>query len=157
VAFPYGVYNPRFLREHRTTISSKQNVFLQHDGKTALDGEYLGFSFSEDIYKKILKDVLKRGTGYKKPGGGIKGEALPPNERWSARHFSLDNALQSVILIDDCDQLIQTPWYYNIDSWEGLCKFLGSEEQQYFKRPSKKMLAYGGRFKGFAVEINDEE
>jgi len=157
VAFPHGVYNPRFLREHRKTISSNQNVFLQHNGKTALDGEYLGFSFNEKLYKTILKDVLKRGTGVRVPGQAHGGEKLPQEERWSARHFSLDNALQSVILEEDCGQIIKTPWYYNIDSWKKLCKFLGSKEQEHFKRPHKKMLAYGGRFKGFAVEIDDED
>ena len=90
------VFTPR---EHRNLISSENNFFLCYNGKTAKDGEYLGFSFGPDDFIKCRQVVRKEGTKtWKNSGSEMPTEKLPLEERWSARYFSLDKVLEPVII-----------------------------------------------------------
>ena len=131
VSFPYGVYDPSQLRDHRQQIMSKQRFFIEHEGKTVADDMYLGFSFDEEGYKKYRDHLRKTSTGAYKPvpTGEYPSEKLPLEERYSARYFSLDKVFgiadtsgAKIVSIDD---------YHNIDSWEGLRAYLGSDHRLY--------------------------
>ena len=50
---------------------------------------------------------------------------------------------------------IEVPWFYPIDNWENLKKFLGSEESNLLARPSKHMLQYK-EFNPIGID-NEEE
>jgi hypothetical protein len=69
---------------------------------------------------------------------GYPCEKLPVEERYSARHFSLDTVFECAIL--DGAKVVETPWYYRADNWEGLRKYLGSEN--LLDKPSKDILSY---------------
>ena len=129
VSFPYGVYNPSVLREKRDQIASSQPFFVSYDNRTIRDGEYLGFAFGEEEYKA---------------------EKLPLEERYSARFFSLDKVFgigdtsgANIVCIDD---------YHNIDSWEGLRDYLGSDHRIY----RHNTLLTGKTFNRIGEDIEEE-
>jgi hypothetical protein len=139
-SFPYGLYDPEILREYRKELHSDQGFYLQHDGKTVKDGEYLGFSFTSEEFIKYRRHLRKTATGDKVKGttvGAPPTEKLPLEERWSARHFSLDKVF-GIGTIEDA-MLVNVPWYQKVDSWEGLKTFLSSDEQ--LEKP-KNLLKY---------------
>ena len=61
-------------------------------------------------------------------------EGLPPDERVLGKEFSLDKMFKSVI-IDDNDVIVELPWFYNIDTWEGFCEYAGSKYSREVQRP----------------------
>ena len=140
-AFPYGVYNPSVLRGHRKIISSRQDFFLTHQGKTIRDGEYLGFTFDAEGFFRFRDTIRQEGTGHRVPGQvGIPTESLPLQERWSARFFSLDKVFKSVRL-EEANKVDLT-WYQRIDSWETFCEYAGSNNSKKLLRPDKCILSY---------------
>jgi len=150
VSFPYGAYDPELLREHRIDIKSDKTFFLSYEGKTIKDGEYLGFTFNEEQFIKYRKDLREKGTSsHILDGEELK--RLPPEEKWSARYFSLDEVFGSAII--DEQNVVELPWYHNIGSWKGLRSFLGSDI--ILERPSRDMLSAKGLDK--LGEFNDEE
>ena len=86
--------------------------------------------------------MRKKGTGLYVGAGVAPGEfpreKLPIEKRYSARHFSLDTVFESAILKDALK--VELSWYNNIDTWDGLKKYLASNNQA--GRPSKAILAY---------------
>jgi len=140
VAFPYGVYEPESLREHRKEISSDRGFFVSHKGKTVRNNEYLGFTFGEEEYKKCCSLIRREGTGIRKPSedGERPVENLPLQERWSGRHFSLEKVFGGVPF--DTSKVIEVPWYKSIDSWEKLRYYLSTEFE--VEKPSKELFSY---------------
>ena len=150
VSFPYGIYDPELVREHRRLIKKDETFFLSHDGKTVRDGEYLGFTFNEKQFIKYRKDLRQKGTSsHALIGDELR--RLPPEKKWSARYFSLDEVFGSAII--DGQNVVETPWYYNIGSWSGLRRFLATDFA--LERPSKDMLSAKGLSK--LGDFNDEE
>jgi len=152
VSFPYGVYDPSLLREYRKRISSDKDFFLQYEEKTVKDGEYLGFTFGENEYKRYRDHLRKTSTGAYKPvqQGEYPSEKLPLEERYSARFFSLDKVFgiadtsgANIVRIDD---------YHNIDSWEGLRDYLGSDHRIY----RHNTLLTGKTFNRIGEDIEEE-
>ena len=148
-AFPYGVYDMRFLREHRRAISSDQGFYLSCDGKTIKDGLYLGFSFTPEEFIEYRKHLRQSSTGEYVPSknGEIPKERLPLEERYSARYFSLD----FVFGIGNTSgaNVVSVPDYHNIDSWEGLRTYLGSDH---------KLIRHNSLLKGKSYNrIGEEE
>ena len=143
VAFPWGIYDPSILREHRKIISSEQGFLLEHEGKTVRDGEYLGFTFDKDDFV-TLRRAIREGTGLYNSkvleDGLFPREKLPKEERWSARFFSLEKVFNCVII--DYKKVITLPWYYNIDAWDKYCTYLGSSESKQVTRPHPIFLSY---------------
>jgi len=152
VAFPYGIYNPSIVREHRINISSNKDFYLSHSGSTVKDGEYLGFTFGEEQYKSYRDHLRETSTGAYKPAdsGEFPSEKLPLEERYSARFFSLDK----VFGIGDTSgaNVVETPHYFNIDSWEGLRTYLGSDHRIY----RHNTLLTGKKFNRIGEDIEEE-
>jgi len=140
VSFPYGIYDPEVLRQHRKTISSDQGFYLSHDGLTVKDGEYLGFTFSPEEFKKYRRDLRKKATGESAPSGkpGIPDKKLPMAERWSARFFDLEDVFGSANIGES--EVVKLSWYYRADSWDGLRGFLASKDT--VDKPSKDLFSY---------------
>ena len=138
VAFPYGLYDPSLLREHRLDISSDKAFFLSSDGKTVADGEYLGFTFDGEEYKQYKRVITEEGTGYRPSGAKFRDESVLPSEkRWSAVHFNLDIVFRSAKIAEA--KVVELPWYDNIDSWQGLKDYLGSDRE--LEKPDKLILS----------------
>jgi len=138
VSFPYGVYKPELVIPYRTKISSNEPFCVSYDKKTVKDNEYLGFTFDGEDFKECRRVIRKEGTGQFLSSDMHK--RMPIEERWSARHFKLDKIFEHVNMNEA--NILCTPWYYNIDSWDGLCEFLGTKNRKELDRPSHKMLGY---------------
>ena len=123
-AFPYGVYDPEVVREHRKKISSKQNFCLTSNSDSVITGEYLGFTFDGEDFKKCRRSVRQRATALY----GQDGDRLPVEKRWSARNFSLDIVFEHVII----DKEVEVQNYHNISSWDSYVEFISSK-QKYTK------------------------
>ena len=121
VSFPYGVYDPTLLRNHRAQISSTEPFFLRNEGRTIADGEYLGFTFGLDEYRELRQKIFSMNR---------KGVDL-----------DLDKVFNCV-MIESRAFVVDLPWYFAIDSWEGLCEYLSSEERRFLRRPSPHMLSF---------------
>ena len=143
VAFPYGVYDPSIIRPHRQVISSENTFMLSYENKTVRDGEYLGFTFDKDDFVKCRRQI-REGTGeYTSEileDGLYPRNKLPLEERWSARHFSLDKIFQYVII--DKENQVEVPNYYNISSWDNYCTFLSSEYRKDIIKPPALIMSY---------------
>ena len=151
-AFPYGVYDFEFLREHRKEILKDQGFFLSWNGRTAKDGLYLGFCFSPEEFKEYRRHLRTTSTGGYEPSepGEFPTDKLPMEERYSARYFSLDK----VFGIGDTSgaNVVSIPDYFNIDSWEGLRIYLGSDHRLY----RQNTLLTGKKFNRIGEDIEEE-
>jgi hypothetical protein len=157
-AFPYGVYPAYLPAKFMKEISNLENFFFSYEGKTVKDGEYLGFTFNHKDIKTFSREIKRKGTGQWLPfseqpslrDGKYPTKKYPIEERWSARFFELEEVFE----FEDIkpEQKIELEWYYNISSWDKLCVFLGSDQSEQIKRPSKHVLSYhelppiGGKF-----------
>jgi hypothetical protein len=122
VAFPYGVYPVEVLREHRKLISSPASFCLTHDGKSVKDGEYLGFTFDGEDFKRCRRAVREQAVAKLDK----KGNKLPLEKRYSARHFSLDIVFECVIIEER--NTAEVPWYCRVDNWDGYNNYLSSKK-----------------------------
>ena len=141
-AFPYGMYQPWIVREHRKDISNKNGFFLTYNGESVINGKYLSFTFTGEDFKRFRDHLREQATGKWKTGGpGVKSETLPMEDRYSARFFKLEDVF-GIASIKEEDKKLEVPWYFNLDNWEEYCYYISSEERKEVKRPSKRILHY---------------
>ena len=114
VSFPYGIVDPRKIREVRAKIRAGKSVYGSFQGKTVREGMYLPFSFTPDEWLLFRRQINESNTGGDK--------RLPLAERWSARNFTLDK----IFFHDNIDvsEKIEFDKYYTTATWE--------EYQEYF-------------------------
>mgnify|MGYP003134605876 FL=1 len=96
VSFPYAVYNPRIV-EARSIIKQSESFFYTHQGKSALTGQHMGFSFSARQFKHCLY-LFKRID--------VKSD------------YSLDKVFGDDIMSENSSS-IELESYIDISSWEG--------------------------------------
>jgi hypothetical protein len=137
VSFPYGVYHVSKIREHRRDISSSRPFFLEHEGRTVVDGEYLGFSMTPEDVKALQASVSVKSTGIYEDERRIK--KLPIEKRYSFRNLNLDQIFD--ILSTDGAKIHKLDRYWNIGSWEGYKEYMGIEKT-HIRRPSASVLSY---------------
>jgi len=140
VSFPYGIHDPRQLQQYRSDISGKKKFYLSYEGKTIKDGEYLSFTFDAEDWKKFRR-IIRGGTGKYEPGAyfdeddrTVKGTPLSKEERYSAKHYSLEKVFGWLELEEEVVAPCKS--YYNIGNWEDYCKYMGSGVANVLKRPS---------------------
>ena len=142
VSFPYGVYPSDFLRPYRQQISSDVSSIFTYKGQSVIDGQYLGFTFDANDWLEFRRIVRKEGTGqytsYIAPGQKHPKEFLPIEKRYSARFFTLDKIF-GVLKLKEVKE-IEVPWYYNVDTWDGYSKFIGSDNK--LERPEKGLVKH---------------
>ena len=109
--------------------SNKKPFFVSCNGKTVLDGEYLGFTFDAEEYKTYVSNVKGNCTGGDK--------SLPVNKRWSSRFFSIDKIFSSDIIDKE---VLEISWYHRIDSWDAYHNYMSSKESRDIKCPGKSLL-----------------
>ena len=142
VSFPYGIYDPSVLRAHRDSVRKDAPFALSYDGKTVKDNEYLGFSFGKEEWLEFRR-VIRQGTGrYSSEATEdtmYPRHSLPLQERYSARHFTLDKVLESV----NIDNKVELPFYYTIETWEQYLEYMSSENilktSKYFLTNGRKI------------------
>lgn len=121
-AFPYGIYNPEVLKIFRRQISRNGTFCLTFNGASVKTGEYLGFTFDGEDFKRCRRKVRKEATVAYDSDGNL----VPIEKRWSATKFSLDKVFSDVII--DAETMEEVPYYYRVDSWEGLRAYLSSKD-----------------------------
>ena len=144
IAFPYGAYSPYAPQDVREEIW-KERFFFSHNGKTALDGEYMGFTLTPAEIKKVKLSFLQRATMKHKTLSDFKldgkwKEERPLEERYSGRYFTLDKFLKPVKI--DGAYLHNLKNYENISSWEGYTNYI-KNESLCIKRQKADILLRG--------------
>ena len=148
VAFPYAVYPSQHLRRYRKEISNTGNFYvLTEKGESVLDGQYAGFAFEAKQLGKLIKYFWDKQTGKwdtsqpieERREGKYVTKLLPLEERYSGRYF---NVVEIFNQLDDSEKTfkIEMEWYYDISSWENLCKYLASEESKKMLKPKLPFL-----------------
>ena len=138
VSFPYGIVPRQTIYEQRHLISSPKNYYMEHEGKTVRDGEYLPFTFDKDDFIKFRR-VIRKGTGvytnasFNEETRRMTQDILPLEQRYSARHFSLDKVFGCATL--EGNNMGQTPWYCRIDTWNNYLKYMANEKAYKSIRP----------------------
>ena len=129
VSFPMGAYDVSIIREHRTKIQHiNGNVFLSFNGETVKDNKPIAFTFTGDDFKQCRRSVNKQTTREYLPpleGHQYPTQRMPLHERWSARHFDLQEIFQRVS--EENATKIDLDWYYDISNWSGYRDFLASD------------------------------
>ena len=55
VSFPYGVYEPSIVQEHRSAISSEGNMCLTYNGESIKNNAFLGAAFVPGVLQNITQ------------------------------------------------------------------------------------------------------
>lgn len=132
VCFPYGVYDPSQLHEHRRLISSTKKAILTYQGNSALSGEvFLGFTMSPEDYKNCVYHAKKSCTGNNK--------ALPISERWSSKNVGIKDMLKGYSLPKTAVE-IEVDWYFSIDNWHNYQYYFLSGKASDINRPSRHVF-----------------
>ena len=124
VSFPYGVYKVSFLREHRREISSDKTFLLTNNGKSIIDGEYLGFTTDFEETRRLTKYLKYEAT---------------ENYAHGPKNFGLKEVFETIQLKDP--EIVEIDYYWNIGSWDNYSKYI-SEIDGKIQRPSKNILNY---------------
>jgi hypothetical protein len=109
-AFPWGVYDPSTVRDHRRSISGAGKVVVSYNNYTITDGEYLGFTFDAEDYFHLRDRFKER---YSILGKGVQKTTL--------------EELFSLLDITEHERL-SIPWYNKIDNWDLYSIYISSEE-----------------------------
>ena len=117
VAFPQGIYHPKSMKEARGLIRGGKKVYGEYNGKTVRDGLYLPFSFTPEDWLLFRRQLNENNTG------GTK--SLPIEERWSAKHFTLDKIFKHDKI--DIDKKVEIRKYYDLDTWNSLKEYYASD------------------------------
>ena len=164
-SFPYGVYDPSILHQHRAEISSTNRFFLESNGRSAAEGEYLGFTYNLEDCRDIKVALYQRATQEMAP---IKGpedlkrgkfpfKKLPIAERYSGRFLTLDKLLDVLnFRVDTTAVSVAVPAYASIDSWENYTRYFKTNLINVIKRPPKKVIGYR-EWNPFQTEEEDAE
>tara|TARA_R110000824_G_scaffold156346_1_gene329466 strand:+ start:1044 stop:1889 length:846 start_codon:yes stop_codon:yes gene_type:complete len=131
ISFPQGVYDVKILRQHRQAIINEDNLLLSSQGLTVRDGEYLGFTLSEqdidssiEVFKEVEnKYLFSEGT-----------------EIYAEDIFSLDKIFSRVI-IEESEQ-VELPFYGCIKDWDGYCDYLSSDYSKDVRHPGELVISY---------------
>ena len=138
VSFPQSYFDPSQLREHRKLIAGPRNFYVSSNSMTVKDDFFTSFTFGKDDWIEFRK-VIRTGTGIKVPGTNYLDDIkLPPEERWSARWFSVSKVFDSL----DFDNSLEIPVkdFYNVRSWEEYVGFISASRKMTIKRPTKSIL-----------------
>tara|TARA_Y100000589_G_scaffold331529_1_gene385478 strand:- start:72 stop:965 length:894 start_codon:yes stop_codon:yes gene_type:complete len=157
VSFPWAIYPPEIVREHRKLISSTNNPnFMITNNNEGVKGDkYLGFTFEQEDFINCRAFVRENGTGRYVPGGkknedGIPRELLPIEKRWSARNFKMSEVFCK--LPDDVHK-IELDYYYDVTSWNGYREFMSSDLA--IEKPRVKEWLSKSRYKKDLLDFQD--
>ena len=136
VSFPYGLVSLDSVYQNRSLISSTKNFYMEHEGKTIRDGEYLPFTFDKEDFLKFRR-VIRTGTGihtdytFDQATKKATFKTLPVSQAYSAKHFPLDKVFGCATL--DGNNVGQTAWYSRVDSWQGYMEYMKTNSSSVFR------------------------
>ena len=102
------------------------------------DNLYTSFTFGKDEFLEFRR-VIRTGTGRWRSGVDYKEyDALPIEERWSARFFELEKVFAPFDTVRAQEIPVET--FYNIGSWKEYKQFMADNVENEIKRPTKTIL-----------------
>jgi len=134
VAFPYGMYTPYYMGDHRSKIRSARAFRMEYNNESYRDGLYLPFTFDAEDFKKSRRKFRKNETTSRDSTGA----AIPMAQAYTGRYFTHDFVFDEVSVEDE--HIVDIPWYYDVSNWEGLKKWFGSEKK--LDKPPEFLLSY---------------
>ena len=130
VAFPFGVTYPDVVRQHRRTMAkTKEDFLFFHEGKSVLTGDQVSFSFN----LQQMHDAIALFEDEEVYFGEDDKEYYRDN-------YSLDKVFSKAL--KGQKEIVELPWFYQIDSWDKYCKYMASEERREMRHPGKLILSY---------------
>lgn len=129
VISPYGVIDEECLRSARSVLRGTQNVVFSLSEKTFLDNEYLPFTFSQKEFEDCRRLFKERYTGDE------------TKKTFSEVFEPVDLSFYTKI---------EPNWFYNISTWDGYSKFIGSEHNKLCSKP-KYMVTH--EWWGFVKDV----
>ena len=141
VAFPWSLYPPELIRKYRKPISTHKRFRVTAFGEGIKQGRMLGFTFNQQDFIDCRAWVRKEGTGRYVPGGkkneeGIPRELLPAEERWSGRHFTIDEVFSQM---GDDATVLDLYYHYDATSFKGYRDW-ASSQIEISKPPVEKWI-----------------
>ena len=143
VSFPYGIMDPRELKQARRKIKSKKNFYVVSNGETVQDNNFLSFTFGKEefvIYRRNVRKGTGMYTSEEFNEWGAPTSKLPIEERWSARYFQPKDVFVGVDTSDGT--LFETNAFYNLECWESYREYMQSDLSRDTQRPTKELFAY---------------
>ena len=129
ISFPFGVFDIYFIRKHRKLIRDKtKNLFFKYNGQSVADNKYLPFTMTGEDFKLCRRAINKKTTrGYLPPlpDQQYPSQKLPLHERWSARHFTLNDIYKPLIGMPH--ESVDLKWHYNICDWQSYVDYISSD------------------------------
>lgn len=113
-AFPYGILPDNLIKKNRKKISSEEKTLFTFNNKSIIDNYHISFTFNEEEYKKA-KNKFKN----------IQVESWDHLNKKNLSDFNLTDVFSDLDI--DRSHTIETPWFYDISTWQGYVKFLSSE------------------------------
>ena len=155
VSFPWAIYPPEIIREHRKLISSDKKFMIKSNGGGVKQNKYLGFTFDQQDFINCRSFVRKEGTGRYVPGGkkneqGIPRELLPVEERWSAKKFELSEVFSE--LSDETHDL-ELDYYHDVTSWGGYRRYMASDIK--VEKPKVEQWLTKSRYKKNLLDFDE--
>jgi hypothetical protein len=111
-------YDIGALREIRKEISSNNNMLVSYNGKSVIDNLPISFTLSGDDFIKCRADIRAQSSREFLPpmeSEKYPSKKLPLSDRWSARHFSLEQVFQKLNTKDA--HIHEVEDYYDCRTW----------------------------------------
>jgi hypothetical protein len=150
VAFPFGAYEPTFIRSLRKEMTKGNTVMACYNNESIKTGAYLGFSFKpekiKDFFSKIKEGARKT---YRDEDGELV--TLPKEKQFRSRYFTLQN------IFNDYESDVQKNirWYYGIYCWHSYRNFLATDQNYYLNLRKPKFLR-ARHISEFKYKYNEE-
>ena len=148
VSFPYGMYSPYYMSGVRSKIRSNEPFYVSYENEFFKTGLYLPFTFTSEDFLKSRSKFRKN----ERKGRDIEGQRLSSSERYTGRYFTHDFVFSEVNV--ENAHILDIPWYYDVSSWNGLKKWLGSKNT--LDKPKEIILSYN-EWNPLGVDVNDEQ
>ena len=129
ISFPLSVFNVYQVRSWRRDISDpEKNFFFTHKQNHIKNNLPISFTMTGEDFKLCRRTVNQKTTREylpPSPGQQYPSQKLPLQDRWSARHFNLEDVFEAV---DDKNaHKVELDWHYDVSSWSGYRNFLSSD------------------------------
>lgn len=129
ISFPLSALDVYQVRSWRRQISDPQrNLFFTHNQSFIKHNLPISFTMTGEDFKICRRTINQKTTREylpPSPGHRYPSQKLPLQDRWSARHFKLEEVFEPVNEVDS--HKVELDWHYDISSWEGYRNFLSSE------------------------------
>jgi len=126
-AFPYGILPDEIVWKNRSIIALNKKTIFSYNSSSIKDGIHMSFTFNQQDYKKC-RDIIKN----------REINSWNHQERTNAREYTLAEVFSG--LDTSGADVIELPWFYEIDSWKKYCEYMSSQHSQILKKNSYSFI-----------------